>query len=334
MRRPDPSLFESERAHLAAIVESSSDAIVSKTLDGIVTSWNPAAERIFGYTSEEAVGRSILILFPPDRVHEEEEILGHIARGELVDHFETVRQRKDGTLIDVSVTVSPIRDGEGRIVGASKIARDITEKKRLEREAKEREAELTRTNLELERLRAEMEQAWKREAYRALHDPLTDLPNRRLFRAHLATVIARADRNRECAGLLFIDLDDFKAVNDELGHQAGDQLLVSVAKRLRHSLRGMDLVARLGGDEFAVAAEEVDAPESLRVLARKVLGAVADPFLLDAGEVRLSASVGISRYPEDGDNPDDLLRRADQAMYRVKKGGKNAFQFYEHRTDS
>jgi PAS domain S-box-containing protein len=115
---------------LASIVESSDDAIVSKNLDGVITSWNKGAERIFGYTSEEAVGRPIMIVIPQDRQDEERTILTRIRRGERIDHFETVRQRKHGSLIVVSLTVSPVRDGEGKIVGASKIARDITEQKR------------------------------------------------------------------------------------------------------------------------------------------------------------------------------------------------------------
>jgi PAS domain S-box-containing protein len=119
-------------AWLAAIVESSDDAIVSKTLDGIITSWNPAAEKLFGYSSEEIVGRPIAALAPLDRENEMPAILERIRRGEKVDHFETVRRRKDGSLVDVSLTVSPIHDEKGRIVGASKIARDITARKQAE----------------------------------------------------------------------------------------------------------------------------------------------------------------------------------------------------------
>ncbi|HKU98228.1 MAG TPA: PAS domain S-box protein, partial [Vineibacter sp.] len=119
---------------LAAIVESSDDAIISKTLDGVITTWNRGAQRLFGYTSEEAIGNSILMLIPPERRDEEDAILGRIRRGEPTDHFETVRQRKDGTFIDVSLTISPVRDADGRIVGASKIARDITDRRRAEQQ--------------------------------------------------------------------------------------------------------------------------------------------------------------------------------------------------------
>ena len=116
------------------IVESSDDAIIGKTLKGIITDWNNGAEKVFGYTPKEAIGKSIHLIIPPDRVAEEEEILSHIARGERINHFETVRIRKDGKLIDVSVTISPIKDGRGTIIGASKIARDITERKKMEEE--------------------------------------------------------------------------------------------------------------------------------------------------------------------------------------------------------
>ena len=121
------------QALLSAIVESSDDAIISKNLDGIITSWNKSAERLFGYTADEAIGNPVLMLIPQDRKSEEPAILDRLRRGERVDHFETVRVRKDGTLLDLSLTISPIRDSTGRVVGASKIARDITEQKRTEK---------------------------------------------------------------------------------------------------------------------------------------------------------------------------------------------------------
>jgi PAS domain S-box-containing protein len=121
-------------AHLAAIIASSDDIIVSKTLEGIITSWNPAAERILGYSAEEAVGKHITLIIPPERWGEEDEVLARIGRGERVDHFETVRRAKDGSLLHISLTVSPVRDADGKVVGASKVARDITDRKRLETE--------------------------------------------------------------------------------------------------------------------------------------------------------------------------------------------------------
>jgi PAS domain S-box-containing protein len=170
------------RAYLAAIIDSSDDAIVSKTLEGIVTSWNKAAETIFGYTAEEMIGQPITRLFPPDRLEEENLILSRIKRGERVDHFETIRRRKDGRDIGISVTISPVRDGSGRIVGVSKIARDVTDQKRaeatlrdlnenLELRVAERTRELAEANnrlltetAERERTEADLLQARKMEA--------------------------------------------------------------------------------------------------------------------------------------------------------------------------
>ena len=133
---------EAASATLAAIVESSDDAIISKSLDGVITSWNQSAERMFGYTASEAVGQPITMLIPPDRLDEEAKILEQLKRGERVDHFETIRVRKDGSLLDISLTISPVKDADGRIVGASKVARDITERKQVEAALRSREQEL------------------------------------------------------------------------------------------------------------------------------------------------------------------------------------------------
>ena len=157
----DRLAIEAHRARLAAIVESSDDAIVSKNLNGVVQSWNSGAERVFGYMAEEIVGKPINVILPPDRLDEEVRILARLRRGDRVDHFETVRRRKDGRLIDVSVTISPIRDAHGKVIGASKVARDISEKKvleatmarlreELEQRVQERTAALEAANKEME----------------------------------------------------------------------------------------------------------------------------------------------------------------------------------------
>ncbi|MEO8370278.1 MAG: PAS domain S-box protein [Candidatus Solibacter sp.] len=151
--------LQSAAVHLAAIVESSDDAIISKDLTGTITSWNRGAERVFGYTAEEVIGKPVMILIPPDRLQEEPEILRRLQRGERVDHFETIRRRKDGTLLNISLTISPVRDLTGRIVGASKIARDITEQKRAEEDSERSNRDLRRANQDLETF-----------AYSASHD--------------------------------------------------------------------------------------------------------------------------------------------------------------------
>jgi PAS domain S-box-containing protein len=157
---------EEAQSRLAAIVESSDDAIVSKNLDGIITSWNRAAEQMFGYTTKEAIGRHITLVVPPDRLNEETDILARLQRGERVDHFETVRRRKNGTLFEVSVTISPVKDAQGRVTGASKVARDITERKRLERVLQQ--AELSGRLLQLQ-------DEERRRVARELHDSVGQL---------------------------------------------------------------------------------------------------------------------------------------------------------------
>jgi PAS domain S-box-containing protein len=157
---------ERAQAHLAAIVESSDDAIVGKTLDGIIRSWNTGARRIFGYTAEETIGRSVLMLLPLDRHDEETAILARLRAGERVDHYETVRRRKDGSLIDISLTVSPVRDRRGRIIGASKIARDITRQKHAERELQEAKNRADAINREKDEL-LESERSARSESERA-----------------------------------------------------------------------------------------------------------------------------------------------------------------------
>jgi PAS domain S-box-containing protein len=137
--------------HLAAIIESSEDAIISKDTNGIIQTWNQSAERLFGYSPDEIIGKSVLTLIPTERHHEEDVILGRIRRGERIEHFETVRQTKDGRLVDISLTVSPIKDRNGNVVGASKIARDITEKKRAEALLEQQAQRLATLNQELER---------------------------------------------------------------------------------------------------------------------------------------------------------------------------------------
>lgn len=180
---------EQAQAHLAAIVTSSDDAIISTDLNGIITSWNRGADRLYGYTEQEAVGRSIAILMPPERMDDEPEILSRIRKGESVEHYETTRRRKDGTLLDISLTVSPIKDETGRIIGASKVARDITERKRQEEElrrwkdelevrVRERTSELLATQNRLMALTSQLsltEQRERRKLARELHDYLAQM---------------------------------------------------------------------------------------------------------------------------------------------------------------
>ena len=292
---------------LAAIVESSGDAIIGKTPDGIVTSWNRAAERIFGYTAQEMIGHSVLSLLPAERQQEEQNFLGAVARGESIYQFETERIRKDGRLIDVSFTISPIRNLQNQIIGVSATARDISERKRAESQ--------------IERL--------------AFSDPLTGLPNRRLLMDRLERALVLAHRNQQLSAVLFIDLDNFKMVNDPLGHDTGDVLLKDVAMRLKSCVREGDTVARLGGDEFVVLLENlnggtIEATEQSGVVGSKILTALSKPYQLDSHEQYGSASIGVTLFGADRkETVEELLKRSELAMYDAKAAGRNVLRFFE-----
>ncbi|HEY3203034.1 MAG TPA: PAS domain S-box protein [Thermoanaerobaculia bacterium] len=291
---------------LAAIVESSDDAIVGKTLDGTIISWNQGAERIYGYTAEEAIGRPISLLAPPDRQNEMVEVLERIGRGERVDHYETERVRRDGQKIHVSLTISPVKDPAGRITGASAISRDITER--------------TEARAKVEHL--------------AFHDALTGLPNRLLFNDRLELAVAQAHRNERPLAVFFLDLDRFKFINDSLGHPVGDELLRVVADRVIRCVREGDTVARLGGDEFLVLLPGVAAEQDAAVVGRKILEAIRLPVQIQERELSVTMSIGIALYPADGLDAESLVSNADRAMYRAKVQGRDNCQFCSRTVDA
>lgn len=181
---------------------------------------------------------------------------------------------------------------------------------------------------------AQLRENQARLTHLAHHDPLTDLPNRLLFEDRLKQAIAKARRVQETAALLFFDLDYFKEINDSLGHSVGDLVLCEVGRRLRTLVRESDTVARLGGDEFVIILEQVDGEEGVAEVARKVVQAMAVPLAVAGREIRLTGSIGISLYPDDGVDIDALMKTADDAMYRAKALGRDNFQFYRRITSS
>jgi diguanylate cyclase (GGDEF)-like protein/PAS domain S-box-containing protein len=320
-REPDPELIDNfqligtqlaqylerwdalaEQRRLAAIVESSDDAILSKDRNLIITSWNRGAERLYGYSAEEAIGHSVTMLIPDDRVGEEAELLDRVTRGERVSRHETRRLRKDGSIVDVSITASPVLDAEGNAVGASVIAHDITERVKSEAAV----------------------------AHLAYHDQVTGLPNRVLLEEHLEIGLARAVREGRELALLCLDLDNFKMVNDSLGHAAGDRLLEMVAERFVSVTRVADVVARHGGDEFLVLLSDLGSRsvEVAQTVAAKILDALGAPFTVGDAEFEMSASVGIAVYPRDGETSAALIRAADSAMYQAKASGRGSYALY------
>jgi diguanylate cyclase (GGDEF)-like protein len=182
--------------------------------------------------------------------------------------------------------------------------------------------------LDNERKLAELKHKQNQLAHSALHDPLTNLPNRVLFSDRIGQVLSQAHRNQTQAAVLFCDLDDFKAINDSMGHQAGDQVLKTMSERLLNCVRVEDTVARFGGDEFVFVLSNVESVEHTKVVAQKILDVMAQGIYIDGCEIRLSVSVGIAIFPFDGDISERLIRNADSAMYKAKECGKNNYRFF------
>lgn len=285
---------------LSYVVQSTRDAIVTKSRDGTITSWNHGAEQLYGYSAQEAIGQPIGLIEPAHRAGEQEKILDTLLSGETIDHFETEGVRNDGTVIPVSLTVSPVTDANGRIVSTAIIARDTTERVRYE-----------------ERLR-----------HLADHDQLTGLFNRRRFDEQLKRELARAGRYAAHSAVLSIDIDNFKGTNDSAGHAAGDAVLVQVARVLANRFRSTDVVARLGGDEFAVLLSAVGVDEA-RAAAEDLLAEIRNsPASYGGRPFRISASIGVSAFESDDATADEVLVNADLAMYAAKTSGRDRVVVY------
>lgn len=262
---------------------------------------NPAFTRMFGYTTEDASGTSLRELIVPETRRNENTTLLKAVDDHGSATSETVRSNKAGELVDVSLQIAPLLVDGGR-VGYVFTFRDIGEHKHTE-----------------EKLQHD-----------AMHDVLTGLPNRALFLDHVNLTLNRRlrDAGQNC-GVLYIDLDEFKQVNDTLGHAAGDALLIAVAGRLRASLRPQDSAARLGGDEFAVLVESIVSAYDLEVVANRILREMERPFEIFGRDVHAGASIGVAMAGSDHASSDVLLRDADVAMYRAKQAGGGRFEIFD-----
>jgi diguanylate cyclase (GGDEF)-like protein/PAS domain S-box-containing protein len=290
----------SARDLLSYVVQSTGDAIITKAPDGSITSWNRGAEQLYGYTAEEVIGRPSGITETPDRAGEWQKLLQTVFSGQSIENFETERVRKDGRVIAVSLTVSPVPDANGRIVQCAIIARDTTERVRYE-----------------ERLR-----------HMADHDQLTGLFNRRRFDEELKRELARAGRYAEHSAVLSIDIDNFKGINDSAGHAAGDAVLCHVASVLDHRSRASDVVARLGGDEFAVLLSAVGEREA-RTAAEHLLAEIrSSPAAYGGKPFRVTGSVGVATFESDDATAGEVLVNADLAMYAAKTSGRDRVVVY------
>jgi diguanylate cyclase (GGDEF)-like protein/PAS domain S-box-containing protein len=282
------------KTRIARLFEMTSDLLATISPDGHFTLLNPAWEQLLGWTPEEMRARPISEFVHPEDVDQTlGAMLSPSAQGAELENITTRYLHRDGSWR--WLLWSARRDGDSWYAAA----KDVTDRVWLERQA--------------------------------LHDPLTHLPNRLLLMDRARQALARLHRSTGVVALLFIDLDKFKAVNDNLGHDVGDRLLLSVSERLGELMRDSDTVARLGGDEFVILAEDIEGDGEALALAERVLDALEDPFPLGSAEVAILASVGISVSRRPDADPEAMLREADVAMYRAKSAGGRRMEMFDER---
>jgi diguanylate cyclase (GGDEF)-like protein/PAS domain S-box-containing protein len=297
-------LLESERAQVT--LDSIGDAVISIDISGTITYINPVAARMTGWSRVEASGRplrEVLRLIDGDS---REPALNPLAMAIL--HNRTVGLsphcmlvRRDGYESAIEDTAAPIHDPCGQVTGAVIVFRDVGEARAMS----------------------------VRMSYLAQHDFLTELPNRMLLNDRLSQAIALAHRHRSSVAVLFADVDNFKRVNDTLGHAIGDRVLQSVARRLVGCVRSADTVSRLGGDEFVVLLSEVARPEDAGLRGKNILAALSASHRIEEQDLNVTVSMGISVYPADGQDAETLLKHADAALLHAKAKGGNNHQFFE-----
>jgi diguanylate cyclase (GGDEF)-like protein/PAS domain S-box-containing protein len=297
--------FENEAAHVT--LDSMGEAVVRMDIRANVTYLNRIAEKMTGWSREEALGRPIGdVLRIVDAASgavvgsSVESLLQEEQNAKATGYSNHVLVRRDGLKRSIENTVAVTRDRDRGVTGAVIAFHDVSA-------ARSRTLELT---------------------HMAQHDPLTHLPNRVLFNDRLAQALALAERQGNQLAVIFIDLDGFKKVNDSVGHEMGDKLLQSVAGRLIASVRRTDTVCRRGGDEFVILLSQVEHAQDAEFSARKILRSLAAPHMIDNKSLDISASIGGSTYPRDGEDAETLLNKADTAMYEAKQHGRNNYQFF------
>ena len=292
------SLSESLRrseARYSALVNLAHEGIAATDEFRRLIFVNPCLAELLGYEPAELIGRSL-----DDFCADEEAAVQMRPPDAVGGRYEAEVRRRDGTQWTALVSSAPLRDGAGRLRGTILMVTDISQRKEAER----------------------------RIEHLATHDTLTGVPNRLMFTDLLTQAVGQARRYQHKCALLFVDLDRFKAVNDQYGHLIGDRLLVEAVGRMQASIRATDTLGRQGGDEFVVLLPEIDSGHDADVVAEKIRNALETVFVVDGIELHISSSIGIALYPEHGGDEDALLRCADEAMYRAKAEGRNRSRYY------
>jgi diguanylate cyclase (GGDEF)-like protein/PAS domain S-box-containing protein len=295
------ALQEAERSY-RSIFENAIEGIFQSTPEGGYLAVNPTLARIYGYNSPEE-----LIVGLRDIEHQlyvepfrRNEFMRLMVENGSVKNFESRIFRRDGHIIWISENARAVRDEAGSLMFYEGTVETITERKLYEEQIQ----------------------------HQATHDSLTGLPNRTMLHNYLLRAVQTAEAGNSVPAVVFVDLDQFKYINDSLGHQAGDKLLKTVAQRLVSCVRDTDMVARQGGDEFVIVLGNQRDEESITEVLQRILNSVSQPWIMDERELNITCSLGVSRYPEDGGDVETLLKNADSAMYKAKEVGRNNFQFF------
>jgi len=290
----------------AKVLEYIHDSVISTDKYGYITNWNKGSTTLFNYAQEEIVGKSITIIYSDDNEYTFEELSFLLNNQENLD-IEAYMQKKDKHKILCDISLSVSKDETGNIDGYIGYIQDITAQKKTEK------------------LLQQQTDLLQQQAH---YDVLTGLANRTLFKDRLDQTIISSKRNHDKFALLFIDLDQFKQINDSLGHHVGDEVLVEAASRLSSVIREEDTLSRLGGDEFTIILKALKNMQSIAAVAKKIIDVMKEPIEINNQNLYVTASIGVSVYPQDATTAPNLIKYADVAMYKAKDAGRDNFQFY------
>jgi diguanylate cyclase (GGDEF)-like protein/PAS domain S-box-containing protein len=321
---------ESE-ARYRGLLEAAPDAMVVVNQNGEIVLLNAQAEKQFGYCRDELAGQKVTNIIPEgfaerliaDALRSTEDALAQ----QIGTGIELYGRRKDGSEFPIEIMLSPLESAEGILVTAA--IRNITTRKKAEALLLQKVEELNRSNEELVESAGLARTMTRQMTHLAEHDSLTGLPNRLLLNDRVGQAIALAQRDMYQVAVMFLDLDGFKHINDSLGHAIGDKLLQSIATRLTACIRAPDTVSRYAGDEFVVLLPEVRQPEDAAIVARRLLQAAAEAHFIGGHDLHVTASIGVSTYPDDGLDAETLVKNADTAMYQAKENGHQSYQFFK-----